>query len=286
MTVTSDQQQGDQIVDAGGNDSPFGPPETPAQPQQQETQPQQQPPAGGEEQGGQSPEWVADLQGRFDELRSDLGLVSLPPQPQTPEAQQAAGEQLPADLLSQLYPAAPEAGQVPGQEQQPQFDPFTGEPLEPAGYGPQDQAEAAAQLREYLQGEIDQRVQEQLNPFFETQMREARVNAALALEEEFPELRNPAIAQPVVQMAQGLVAEMGMPEAANHPGIAKVVRLIYMASKAGAAASSETPAGQQSGEVQLETPGARVPGSQQPTEPDEGDLIVQAGQGARLPFMT
>jgi hypothetical protein len=58
-----------------------------------------------------------------------------------------------------------------------------------------------------------------------------------------------------------------------------------MASKAGAAASSETPAGQSNGEVSLETGGARAPQSQQ-QQPDEGDLIVQAGQGAKLGFMT
>ena len=286
MTVTSDEQAGDAIVEQGSaQESPFGPPETPAQPQQQAPEAGEQP--QGEQPAGQegSPEWVSAMNARFDELRSDLGLMALPPQAQTPQAQQQAAAQANPDFLDQLFPAAPEAGQ-PGDDQQAQFDPFTGEPLD-QGYGPQDQQEAAAQLREYLQEQIQQGVQEQLNPFFETQMRDQRVNAALALEEEFPELRNPEIAQPVVQMAQGLVSEMGMPEAANHPAIAKVVRLIYMASKAGAAASSETPAGQQpSSEVQLETPGARVPGSQQPAPADEGDLIVQAGQGARLPFMT
>lgn len=290
MTVTSDeQQQGDAIVEQGStDDSPFGPPETPAQPQQQPTAPPEGgEPAQGEQPPGEgSPEWVSALNERFDELRQDLGLMSLPPQPQTPQAQQQAAAQANPDFLDQLFPAAPEGE---GGQGELQFDPFTGEPLEGGqqGYGPEDQQQAAAELREYLQEQIQSGVQEQLNPFFESQMRDARVNAALALEEEFPELRNPAVAQPVVQMAQGLVSEMGMPEAANHPGIAKVVRLIYMASKAGAAASSETPAGQQSpGEVQLETPGARVPGSQQPAPPDEGDLIVQSGQGSKLPFMT
>lgn len=275
---TPETQAGDAIVDEGSAaDLPFGPPETPAQPAAQQP-PAEAPPAEGQPPAEQSPEWIAAMNERFQELRQDLGIVSLPPTPQTPDAQARADAQAGPGIAESLFPAAPEQQQQPGEPGEEGFDEF--------GY-PQDQQQAEQQLREYLQSEIDSRVQEQLNPFFESQMRDQRVNAALALEAEFPELRNPEIAQPVVQMAQGLMAEMGMPEAANHPGIAQVVRLIYMASKADARASSETPAGQQTdGEVALETPGARVPGSQQAAQPDDGDLIVAAGQGAKLPFMT
>jgi hypothetical protein len=263
------QQTAESIVDSGEGVGPFAEPETPAEPTQAPAEGGEQQAAAPPEEG--TPEWAAQITGRLDELRSDLGLHALPPQQQPEQVQE---RQDPADALSQLFPASPEAQPDPNDPDSQIFDDPYGEP-----------EDVRAQLQEYLQDEIQKGVRAAVDPFLEQQLREKRVEAAVALEQEFPELARPEVATPVVQMGHSLLAEMGMPQAANHPGFAKVVRLIYMASKAGAAASSETPAGQSNGEVSLETGGARAPQSQQ-QQPDEGDLIVQAGQGAKLGFMT
>lgn len=275
-TAETSQQTADSIEQAGDGLGPFAteaPAETPAG---TETDPAQQPAAPAEAPAEGTPEWASQITGRLDELRSDLGLMALPPTEQPAEVQQ---RQNPADALSSLFPASPEAQPDPN-------DPDAGgDQIFDDPYAPGDPEDVRAQLQEYLQEEIQKGVQAAVNPFLETQLRNQRVDAAIALEQEFPELARPEIATPVVQMGHSLLAEMGMPQAANHPGFAKVVRLIYMASKADARASSETPAGQSPpGEFALETPGARAPASQQP-QGDEGDLIVAAGQGAKLPFM-
>lgn len=202
----------------------------------------------------QQPDWLERMEGRFNELRSDLG-IELPEQPEEPATVQSA-------------PQSTQPEPEPGEEEYAFGDPD----LDP---------DAQAQIQSYLDRKAEEAADRRLKPFFEQENTRRRVEAAMALEEQFPELREPRVAQPIVQMAHGLLNEMGVAQAASHPASVKLVQLIYLASKAEAAASSETPAGE-AREVALEQPGARAPGGT--GELTEAQSVVAAG-GNGLSFL-
>jgi len=239
------------------------PPEGPEQTAAPEALASTDPPVESPEQGGEQateapqPDWLERMENRFTELRSDLG-IELPEQPDPQQAQQQ-----------------------PGQAPQPEPEQF-GDPEEYEFGDPEVDPDAQAQIQAYLDRKAEEAADRRLKPFFEEENRRRRVEAAMALEEQYPELREPRVAQPIVQMAQGLLHELGATEAASHPASVKLVQLIYLASKAEAAASSEGPAGEQQQEVALEAPGARAPGGT--GELTEAQQIVQSGAGA-LPWM-
>jgi hypothetical protein len=202
------------------------------------------------------PSWLDRMETRFSELRTDLGIEE-PPE-QAPQQQQ--------------------------QQQQVQTTQPEPEPDDLSEFGdPEVDPDAQAQIQAYLDRKAEEAADRRLAPFFEQENTRRRVEAAMALEEQYPELRESRVAQPIVQMAHGLLHELandaqvpGLAEKlAGHPSSVKLVKLIYMASKAEAAASSETPAGSTQ-EITLETPGARPP-SGQPEGPTEAQSFVQAG---------
>lgn len=212
--------------------------------------------------GGISPELASQIDSRFAEMRSDLGLDAPPTGAQGTEEQQP-------HPVEQIFPAAQplEEGEAGGDDSYDQY----ADPDE----------EARREVEEYLNQKAQEAAEKQLAPFFEQEQRRQRVEAAMALEDEFPELRDSRVAGPVVQLGQAMLAEMGIPEAANHPGFAKLCKVLYMASKAEAAASSETPAGEGQ-EVALEQPGARAPSPAQ-SEPTLQEQIVGSGSPGLFP---
>lgn len=253
---------------------PSAPPAAPA-PEPQQQAPAQTAPAApetaveGSPEGGQPQEqdWLAQMDQRFSELRSDLDLGPTMLQP----GQQPAEQQPPA---------------APGQQPEPGYD-WAGQDFQ--GQQPDEYQQARQQLDTMIDERAEAKVQEALKPFHEQQNRERLVDAGLALEEQYPELREQRVAEPLFEMATGLLSEMGVQFQPDNPpaATAKIVHLLYLASKAEAASLRETAAqsGAPTGEVALEQPGARAPQGAQQQPADDGDLIV-AQRGAATPFRT
>lgn len=222
-------------------------PETPAPETTSQTQPE---PTTEAPQEGLAPELQEQLDSRFGALRSELGL------------------ELPAF----------DPGQAPEEPEQPDQPEFGYQNQVGDEFSDVDE-ETQQRIEAYLDQKIEQATGRRLEPFFEGEMRRQRVEAGLALEEQYPELKNKQVAEPVFNLGKGLLEEMGAPQLVNHPTFPKFLQLIYLASKADAAASSETPAGQEGHEVTLEQPGARAPSAGQEELTEQQRIVGADGPG-------
>lgn len=140
-----------------------------------------------------------------------------------------------------------------------------------------DPAALAQQLQETINQHSSQQVQQALQPLVQ-QLTEVRTRLDAAdLVGEFPELGSEEQAQRVVQAAQEWATNIGQPELASNP---MVWRMVYMASKAAESANNE--GSDDPGAAHLEGGSGAAPGGN--SQVDLGDLIVNAGSNARLPF--
>lgn len=100
---------------------------------------------------------------------------------------------------------------------------------------------------------------------------EQRAQQLAALEDSYPDMRDPQVAREVVDQAREMAARIGAPEAWRDP---EVLEQVYLARSARERAGQEEPA---TGRVQNELEQAGASGAQGPSAEDEADEIVAAG---------
>lgn len=130
--------------------------------------------------------------------------------------------------------------------------------------------EAAAEIRQVLEGIVGQAIQQQMNPLAQ-QFRQLRTELDIGeLEERYPEIReNAEIAEQITQKAQQLAARLGKPDLVYD---SEILEMAYLASRTQRAAAQEGPAGG-GNPAELESAAGSAPGEQ---EPDWAKEIVSA----------
>lgn len=251
-------------------------PAAPAEPAAPATPPAAAAPAG-EPAAPDRPPWADDLFSRMDQLAPpqqvdplavDLGLVDAPLPPFGQDPSQAA------PMAPQAQPGFPPSGQAqPGPADGLPGQPLPGQPGE----------------NELIQRYIDERaataaqriIEERVNPILQGQAADRRRSEGAALTKDYPELKDPARANAVVQGArQWSQAIFGTPDAAGEPGF---VEMYLLASKAMESAEGAAPAVPGQPEVPIETPGAASPGAPTTPENELVQRIKSAGPGGNLP---
>lgn len=123
------------------------------------------------------------------------------------------------------------------------------------------------QVQRHIDEQVNARVAEAMQPYAQQQ----QAQEFAALEEAYPQLREPAVIQKVIAEAQGLASQTRDPEAWRN---AAFIENTYLALQARERAESEVPA---SGQVPThEEPGAVPPDAE---AEDYGDRIVNARKG-------
>lgn len=187
---------------------------------------------------------------------------------QTPEWQSAI-EQLGDQLGSRFDEFADRFQQAPEPEQEPSYDDFGG--VDPNDLyddeGDMD-PEAAQRLLAQMTG---QQVEKAVGPLMEKIHRMEVQRGAERLEQEFPELQEPEVAQATLKAVDDYAAEIGRPDLREDPGF---IRLVYLAQKSSERASQEVPAGTAADGLESAS-GAAAPAP----EIDPAQRIVQAGRG-------
>lgn len=163
------------------------------------------------------------------------------------------------DELAKNFPQPEPQAQF---QPEPEIDPYQQE-YEPF-QGQEDQGLDAQRVQQMIQ----QGVQEAVNPILQERQHEQ----ILDLEEEFPDLRKPEVAQATLEASQRLAHRLGQPDRAVDP---ELLRMVYLAERASKRAESEVPAGQEP-TVELEAGAAAA--TQPPQELSEADRIVAAGK--------
>lgn len=135
---------------------------------------------------------------------------------------------------------SPEPAYDPGQQYQPgQYEPDYG--MDPQ----QAQQQAYQQLQDYIGQQVTQGIEQHMTPFIRTQK-------ANALEQKYPDLKDPVKAGEVVKATAQYAQRLGKPELARDP---ELVELVYLAQDARNRASQQTAAdGEQ--DIHLEGSGA------------------------------
>jgi len=121
-----------------------------------------------------------------------------------------------------------------------------------------------------VEQQIAQRVQEAVAPL----QAEQHAQQLAALEEAYPPMRDPEVAQRVVAEARELAAKYGNPEVWRSP---EILENVFLAQRARERAAEEEQASPTGDDVELEGAGAVASGGQ--SETDVGDAIVAAGSG-------
>lgn len=166
------------------------------------------------------------------------------------------------DRLEQRLPEPDQQGYDPAQEEMQQnfeslYDPTTGEP------DPQ-------QAERLLQQMIDQRASQAVGPVMQ-EIQAMRVERdAERLEQQYPDLQDPANAKAALDAAQEAAVQMGKPELAQSPAL---VEMAYLASQARERAAAEPAAGASGND--LESGGGAAPSEE---EDDPAQRIVDAGR--------
>lgn len=186
---------------------------------------------------------------RLDEMSQQLGALT-----QQPEPEWQGG-------ISDM-PYMDDQGFEPDFQQQP----YPQQEYQPGQYAPdnglvdqqQAQAQAMAQLQQYIATQVQQATQPIV---IEQKVKE--------LERQYPELADPQNAQKVFNEAVLYAKRMGNPEMARNP---ELIELVHLAQQARSNAAQETPADDGTNSVHLEGGGAA------PTEPemDAADRMLQA----------
>lgn len=221
--------------------------------------PEGQPAEGAEVQPqGTPPEWAETLLERMDQIA--------PPQV----------DPLAAELFGQPQAAQPQ--QFAPQQEQPQPQqpgPQSGLPAQP---GQLDEAELVRNFIDERAQQIAQKaIEERVTPVLQQQQVQRRREEALALTDEYPELRDPQFQSSLMTKARSWAHQiLGSPEAAGEPGFLELCLLASRQLDAAAQASPAQP-GQPGSEVPIEQPGGANPGSAQPQTDQIADRIVSAG---------
>lgn len=130
------------------------------------------------------------------------------------------------------------------------------------------QEQLAQQFNTMLDQGVDQRVQQilqqQVGPLAERVSNMQLEQQAQQLTEEFPQLKEPQVAEDVIKQSRQYAEMLGQPELAGNP---MLWRLVYMGIKSAEAANDE--GGESPAAAHLEGAGGAGPGGQQP------DLVQQ-----------
>lgn len=200
-----------------------------------------------------APPWAQQILDRMDATPQaadpyavELGLVPAPPAPGQP----------------QLPPQAPAS---PGPGQQPQAQP--GAPFPGLG-APSDPEAQLQSIRDWIDAEVDRRVQSTVDPRFEQLRAQERANEIAGLKSDYPEFSDPATAAEVVQRARQWASLMGNEQLAKEPAFLEMSLLAKRQIDAVRVAQAQ-------GAPQPAVPG--VPGSPQPTVPIEAPGVPAPG---------
>lgn len=192
-------------------------------------------------------------------------------------AQQQQGQQEPEPSLEEM--AAAFFGDPGYGQGEPQYDPYTGEPLQQQAPPQQQQQQAdPSQMIDLFRRVVREEVAPLQGELTARQQREQQ-EAWNNLYQEFPQMQDPTtaprIAESVARAAQLFGRDQAEAERlASNPGF---VRMAYLSSVNEAQARGETPAGAGDGIHPIEAGGgASAPGD---ATVDEGDAIVSAGGG-------
>lgn len=139
-----------------------------------------------------------------------------------------------------------------------------------------DQEHLAARLAQIIDSRVQAGVKEAVEPFLSEQaQRQHRVDL-LALEDKYPELKQPENAEPVLAAAESWAKRLGNPALAYQ---SSTLEMVYKALRAEEAAQQEKraeSAGREGSEVVLEGAGGANPGGG--SGDDIADLIVKMGK--------
>lgn len=127
-----------------------------------------------------------------------------------------------------------------------------------------------------MQQMMRQVAQEAMQPHLERQQDERRDEAAAALEERYPKLREEKFQDEMIGKTIAFARDLGVPALAREPGLLEIVYLAHEAMENGA---NEVPAGSER-EVVLSRSGAA--GGAGEDQEDEGDKIVAAANKGRF----
>lgn len=238
---------------------------------------------------GQPPQWAQTLLERMDEMA--------PAAPVDPLAAELFGYEQPQQgQVPPGYDPNQLAGQVPGQAM-PGQAPQPGLPGQPAvlpggvpGVPGQPDLGGLEDPGGVVRNFIDERarevaqtmLRERVEPYLQQQDQQRRRNEAIALTEDYAELRDTAYANALVTRAKQWAQQiLGSSEAAGEPGF---LELVHLASKQLEVAQSGQ--GQQPGaggsEVPIEQPGGANPGAAQTDAQQLADRIVAASPSQGL----
>lgn len=177
------------------------------------------------------------------------------------------------DQLREYLQSNPWAQQEQGQEQAQEEQGLDLGFLESGD--PQFDQDLAANLQSLIQSQVEQGVQQHLNPLQERLQTFERMDQARELTSEFPELNDPEHAQRVIGMSREYAEMMNKPELADEPAM---WRLMHLANAAMVAAKEE-----EGNTSAAHVEGAGAAGGGQQSQVDLGDLIVNGtGEGAPL----
>ncbi len=218
----------------------------------------------GQQQGGEAAQQQAGLPEAFEQRFNDF-------------EQRFGGV---PDQISQLMDAFQGQGEEQGIQQEAQ-SPFIlgadGQVYDLRTGGLANPADLVGGGEELTPEAIDQRIQERAQQIAQEAVAplkaEQQAQQLAALEESYPDMRDPKKARAVVDEARRMAERIGAPEAWRDP---EVLEQVYLAQQARERA--EQPPEAEAGEVaELEQPGAgRV---QEPGGSDIADEIVKAGSG-------
>lgn len=218
-----------------------------------------QEPQVSQDQGAEAPSIDnAALLSRMDELAGEIKGLREAPAPQYAGLGDALNpQQQEVDSASVNDPYAEDFGyDDPYQPQAPY-----GQQVDPQ----QAQAQAMAELQNFISTQVQQGVQAQVQPWIHQQ-------EVARLESQYPDLNKPEVVGPLVEEARRFAEQLGNPHLATSPAM---IEKLYLAQQASARAAQETPAdGDQ--EVHLEGGGAQQPQAQ---EDDLVSRVVNAGGG-------
>jgi hypothetical protein len=207
------------------------------------TQQGEAPAEGGQETAPAPGQDFGPLEQRFDELGSRLERI----EGALPQPQEAPAE--PADEWEQYLQSLEQEG----------------EPQSPEEVAADDRA-AEQQLARMVQL-ATQNATAPLQREIAEMKRDAE---AIALEQTYPDLRDTAKAQQVLDASAEYAQRMGRPDLAFEPGL---IELVYKAQRADERAASERPAGDDG--VQLEAAAGAAPGE---PEDNRAERVVKAAQ--------
>jgi hypothetical protein len=222
---------------------------------------------GQEQQPNAVEQRLDDLAGRFDSFQPVLN--DLAEALQQGQGQEDYGQQ--------------EPGYQQGQPR-PQFDPFTGQPLQPQAqepqfYDPQTGLVDPQALNQHIEQMVQSGIQQGIQPANQqlTEIREQMQDQALdSLAEQYTEMGDPEFLKDFAPRLQAAAAGFGNPEKAFDRDFAEMV---YLAGKAGSA-SDESAEGVPGGNGQAHVEGASS-AQQQQSGPPDGDEFWQRIVNAR-----